>query len=132
MRAITPRRSGPAGNTPPTTRSATSVVVMSRTRVDHARVDQLLHRLPARSGGVEHERIESLAEGRDELRDEGGGDAEHRQTDGGQVGAGSTVTGCATMPAMALAALPSTSREMRLSPATSVTEYIMAMSAGPT
>src|SRR6188472_101759 len=33
---------------------------------------------------------------------------------------------------IALAALPSTCREMRLRPATSVTEYIMAMSEGPT
>ena len=40
--------------------------------------------------------------------------------------------GLATMPAIALAALPSTCREMRLRPATSVTEYIMAMSEGPT
>ena len=41
-------------------------------------------------------------------------------------------TGWAAMPATALAALPSTTREMRLSPATSVTEYIMAMSTAPT
>ena len=40
--------------------------------------------------------------------------------------------GWATMPAIALAALPSTCREMRLRPATSVTEYIIAMSEGPT
>ena len=33
MAAITSRRSGPAGNTPPTTRSAISVVVMSSTAV---------------------------------------------------------------------------------------------------
>ncbi len=38
----------------------------------------------------------------------------------------------AAMPAMARAALASTTREMRLRPAMSVTEYIMAMSLGPT
>ena len=36
------------------------------------------------------------------------------------------------MPAMAWAALPSTTRLIRLSPDTSVTEYIMAMSLAPT
>ena len=41
-------------------------------------------------------------------------------------------TGFAAIPATALAALPRTTREMRLSPATSVIEYIMAMSAAPT
>jgi len=36
------------------------------------------------------------------------------------------------MPAAACAALPMTWREIAFSPATSVTEYIMAMSFGPT
>lgn len=41
-------------------------------------------------------------------------------------------SGVATIPAIAWAALPRTVREMRLIPATSVTEYIIAMSDGPT
>ena len=41
-------------------------------------------------------------------------------------------TGLRTIPAIALAALPRTWREIRFRPATSVTEYIIAMSAGPT
>ena len=36
------------------------------------------------------------------------------------------------MPASAWAALASTTREIRLSPATSTTEYIIVMSLGPT
>jgi hypothetical protein len=36
------------------------------------------------------------------------------------------------MPASALAPLASTTREIELRPCTSVTEYIMVMSAGPT
>ena len=36
------------------------------------------------------------------------------------------------MPASAWAALASTTREMRLRPATSTTEYIIVMSLGPT
>ena len=36
------------------------------------------------------------------------------------------------MPASAWAALASTTREMRLSPAMSTTEYIIVMSLGPT
>ena len=40
--------------------------------------------------------------------------------------------GAAHMPAAARAALPMTRREMGLRPATSTTEYIMAMSLGPT
>src|SRR5581483_12336463 len=38
----------------------------------------------------------------------------------------------ATMPAMAAAALPSTSREIRLIPATSTTEYMTQTSLAPT
>ncbi len=41
-------------------------------------------------------------------------------------------TGWAAMPLTACAALPSTWREIRFRPATSVTEYSMAMSLGPT
>ncbi len=40
--------------------------------------------------------------------------------------------GARAMPATACAALARMVREMRLSPATSVTEYIIAMSLGPT
>ena len=40
--------------------------------------------------------------------------------------------GIATIPASACAALPSTCREIRFSPATSVTEYSIAMSDAPT
>ena len=104
---------------------------MSRTADDQARVDQLLHRLPARTGGVEHERIEPPASS-----------SARRVTSGvvtpnivSPTAAGHPALagiGLATMPAIALAALPSTCREMRLRPATSVTEYIMAMSEGPT
>ncbi len=39
---------------------------------------------------------------------------------------------CRTIPATACAALPITRREMRLRPATSVTEYHIAMSEAPT
>ena len=39
---------------------------------------------------------------------------------------------CATIPASACAALAITCSLMRLMPETSVTEYIMQMSAGPT
>ena len=39
---------------------------------------------------------------------------------------------CLTMPAIACAPLASTWREMELSPCTSVTEYIIMMSEGPT
>ena len=42
------------------------------------------------------------------------------------------VVGCAIIPASACAALLSTCALMRLMPCTSVTEYIMQMSLGPT
>ena len=41
-------------------------------------------------------------------------------------------TGCAIMPASAWAAFVSTVSLIRLMPCTSVTEYIMQMSLGPT
>ena len=81
VRAIAPRRSGPAGKTPPTTRSATSVVVMSSTAGDQAGVDELLHRLPAGAGGVEDERVVAVARAPRRAGDERRGDAEHRQPD---------------------------------------------------
>jgi len=50
----------------------------------------------------------------------------------GRPSSGAALAACRNAPPMAPAALPSTRREMRFSPATSVTEYIMAMSDGPT
>src|SRR5689334_6974228 len=48
------------------------------------------------------------------------------------VSAPTAIARAATMPAMAAAALPSTSREIRLIPATSTTEYMTQTSLAPT
>ena len=99
---------------------------------EQARVDELLHRLPAGARGVEHERFEARSRASGEARDQRRGDAEHREPHEWPVGGLAPECGWLTMPASAWAALPSTCREMRFRPATSVTEYIIAMSDGPT
>ena len=80
---MAPKRSWLAGNTPPTSRSATSVVVMSMTPDQQAGVDELLHRLPAGAGGVEHHAVilgrQRLLDGLHAWR----GHAEHGEADGG-------------------------------------------------
>src|SRR6202007_420063 len=48
------------------------------------------------------------------------------------AGAGAALSGAATTPAMAAAALPRISREIRLTPDTSVTEYMTQTSLAPT
>ena len=73
-------RSGPADSTPPTSSSASSVVVMSRTPAMRPSVDQRLHRLAAGAGGVEDQHLVArlLEHCRARLGDARGGDAEHR------------------------------------------------------
>ena len=79
-------RSGPAERTPPTSSSASSVVVMSSTPAIEAVADEPLHRPAAGAGGVEDEhlvarRFENLAR----CLDAGRGDAEHGGGDNGLV-----------------------------------------------
>ena len=119
------------------------VADFGRGQVDHAGqlagIDQLLHRAAADAGGMEHETLEIVLAGRGDLLHGGRGDAEHGDADRRQSGARSRVCFAArsssrafTMPTSALAPLASTMREIEFSPCTSVTEYIMVMSAGPT
>ena len=137
---MAPKRSSVAGNTPPIIRSQTSVVVTSMTPDSRPRVDQLLHGLAADAGGVEHEAVVLALELGGDLLHAGRGDAEHGEADRGQAlpspgaaaAARASASRCLTMPAIACAPLASTWREMELSPCTSVTEYIIMMSDGPT
>jgi hypothetical protein len=91
------------------------------------------HRLPADAGGVEHQAVIVALQPRRDLLHAGRGDAEHGQADGrlARRGAVRRAAPC-TMPAMACAALPSTSSVIALSPCTSATECIIVMSDGPT
>ena len=106
----------------------------SITRGEQSRLDQLLHRLPAGAGRVEHEavvvRLEPL---RDRLH-AGRREAEHGEADR-RAATRRRSSPCRRRRSCRRARArrsPSTRSEMRLMPATSVTEYIMQMSAGPT
>ena len=85
MRAIAPMRSDPAEKTPPDDVIGDLGGGHVEDPDDHSRVDQLLHRLPAGTGGVEHQRIEPSGEFGGEARHQGCGDTEHRQSDRWEV-----------------------------------------------
>ena len=109
---------------------------LGRRDVDHAGeqpgVGELFHRLAADAGGVEDEAVvvvvEPLGHGLHARRR----DAEHRQAERRLVVGVEIAGGCAIIPASACAAFASTCSLMRWMPCTSVTEYIMQMSLGPT
>ncbi len=85
MRAIAPMRSDPAEKTPPDDVIGDLGGGHVEDPDDQSRVDQLLHRLPAGTGGVEHQRIEPSGQFRGETGHQRSGDAEHRQSDRWEV-----------------------------------------------
>ena len=130
MRATASNRSGPAAKMPPTSRSHTSVVVMSRTELTSPSSTSFsIARPPVpvawkTSGSTSSPSrsvtaVTHVVVTPNMVRPTAG-----RSSPGG--------IGFVTIPASACAALPSTRREMRLRPATSVTEANMAMSEAPT
>ena len=127
-------RPGPAVSTPPAISSATSVVVMSSTPDEEPRLDQLLHRLPAGAGGMEHHAVVALFERLAHRLHARRGEPEHGQSERGfRLRRRRSLAGPkAIIPASECAALARTFSEMRLMPEMSVTEYIMQMSEGPT
>ena len=95
--------------------------------------NQRFHRLSAVARGVEHEYlVAGLLQQLPGTHDTGGGDAEHRGGDQRFVTRGRLLAANVTMPAMARAAVPSTSRLMRLTPKMSTTELSIRMSLSPT
>ena len=136
MRANAPKRSSVAANTPPISRSHTSVVVRSIAASSSPESASFsIERPPvpvawntrhsARGSSRSASRCTAVVVTPNMVSPTAG-------LSPGRARPPSVDVRERTMPASAWAALPSTSREIRLSPCTSVTEYIIKMSEAPT
>ena len=139
-RIIAPMRSSVAGSTPPNSMSAISVVMISMTPVSSPESTSFSIERPPTPVAWKTRHSNSLANAPEICCTQGVVTPNMVSPIGGSSPPGAraaaafalSASRARTMPTIACAPLPSTWREIELRPCTSVTEYIIVMSAGPT